>query len=91
MVPIALVPEYLCALDIAVTPRAAAHASPMKLMEYMAAGLPIVAPDLPAILSAIGEGRAGVFPAGDFAATSRGSSLRTGLCARPSAADRAAR
>lgn len=37
----------LDAVDIAVQPRAVAYASPLKLVEYMAAGKPIVAPDQP--------------------------------------------
>jgi glycosyltransferase involved in cell wall biosynthesis len=67
MVPITKVPEYLAAVDIAVIPTAAQHASPMKLMEYMGAGLPIVAPDLPSIRAALeGEEMAAIFPAGDM-------------------------
>ena len=67
MVPITEVPDYLAALDMAVIPSAAQHASPMKLMEYMGAGLPIVAPDLPSIRAAIkGEHMAAIFPAGDM-------------------------
>lgn len=69
MVPLSAVPEHLSVLDIAVIPSAAPHASPMKLMEYMAMGLPIVAPDLPSIRAAVpGDGLARIFPAGDMAA-----------------------
>lgn len=69
MQPIDAVPDLLAALDIAVVPSAAAHASPMKLIEYMAMGLPVVAPDLPSIRAAIEDGRTGrLFPAGDMAA-----------------------
>ena len=67
MLPIDAVPDLLAALDIAVVPSAAAHASPMKLIEYMAMGLPIVAPDLPSIRAAIADGKTGrLFPAGDM-------------------------
>lgn len=66
MRPIDAVPDLLSALDIAVVPNAAIHASPMKLIEYMAMGLPIVAPDLPSIRAAVGEGMGLIFPAGDM-------------------------
>ena len=68
MRPIDEVPDLLSALDIAVVPNAAIHASPMKLIEYMAMGLPIVAPDLPSIRAAVGEGMGRIFPADDMAA-----------------------
>ncbi|GEM_PF-132213 len=68
MVPITEVPDYLSAVDIAVIPSAAQHASPMKLMEYMGAGLPIVAPDLPSIHAAADDTMAAIFPAQDFGA-----------------------
>ena len=38
-------PTYLAAIDIAVQPRALYYASPLKIVEYMAAGCAIVAPD----------------------------------------------
>jgi glycosyltransferase involved in cell wall biosynthesis len=38
-------PEYLSAIDIAVQPEVTPYASPLKLMEYMALGRTIVAPD----------------------------------------------
>jgi glycosyltransferase involved in cell wall biosynthesis len=81
MLPIEEVPGVLSALDIAVIPSAAPHASPMKLIEYMALGLPIVAPDLPSIRAALESGDEGkgvsdaegrelglLFPAGDMGA-----------------------
>ncbi|MGH7078425.1 MAG: glycosyltransferase family 4 protein, partial [Acetobacteraceae bacterium] len=43
------VPETLAGFDIALQPHALAYASPLKLFEYMAAGLAIVAPDQPNI------------------------------------------
>jgi glycosyltransferase involved in cell wall biosynthesis len=39
------VPDYLAAIDIAMIPACATHASPMKLVEFMALGLPVIAPD----------------------------------------------
>lgn len=43
------VPKTLAEFDIALQPHALAYASPLKLFEYMAAGLAIVAPDQPNI------------------------------------------
>ena len=43
------VPAYVAALDVALQPRATAYACPMKLLEYMAMGRCIVAPDQPNI------------------------------------------
>lgn len=47
IVPRDRVPALLDAVDIALQPRAVAYASPLKLVEYMAAGKAIVAPDQP--------------------------------------------
>jgi glycosyltransferase involved in cell wall biosynthesis len=67
MLPIDEVPACLAVFDIAVIPKAAAHASPMKLIEYMAMGHPIVAPDLPSIKAALMDGSMGrLFPSGDM-------------------------
>lgn len=38
--------QFVAAIDIAVSPRATFYASPMKLLEYMAMGKAIVAPDM---------------------------------------------
>jgi glycosyltransferase involved in cell wall biosynthesis len=38
-------PGIVAALDVALLPGAPAYASPLKLYEYLAAGLPVVAPD----------------------------------------------
>ncbi len=43
------VPQLLESFDIALQPHALSYASPLKLFEYMAAGLAIVAPDQPNI------------------------------------------
>lgn len=48
-VPHAEVPGYLRAFDVALQPDVTAYASPLKLVEYMAAGCAIVAPDRPNI------------------------------------------
>jgi len=44
------VPAHLAAMDIALQPAVTAYASPLKLFEYMAAGLAVVAPAQPNIL-----------------------------------------
>ncbi len=49
----ARVSAHLAALDIAVQPDVALHASPMKLFEYLAHGLAIVAPDCASIRSVL--------------------------------------
>lgn len=41
------IPELLCAFDVGLVPAINPYASPLKLHEYMAAGLPSVAPDQP--------------------------------------------
>ncbi len=43
-VPHGGVPSYLAAMDIGLIPRVVEYASPLKLFEYLAAGLPVVAP-----------------------------------------------
>jgi glycosyltransferase involved in cell wall biosynthesis len=69
-VPYADIPAHVAAMDIAVV----AHdhtgvASPMKLLEYMAMGRPVVAPRLGNILDVVADGETGVlFPPGDAAA-----------------------
>jgi glycosyltransferase involved in cell wall biosynthesis len=61
------VPAHLAALDIALQPRATAYACPMKLVEYMAMGRCIVAPDQPNIRELLSDGiSARLFPPGDY-------------------------
>ena len=43
-------------MDIAVSPRATFYASPMKILEYMAMGIPTVAPDMPNITDMVTDG-----------------------------------
>lgn len=69
------VPSLLASMDLAVAPYPPAsefYFSPMKLYEYMAAGLPIVAAAIGQIMKAIDPGITGVLcPPGDIAAWAR--------------------
>lgn len=87
------VPQHLAAFDIALQPAVTAYASPLKLMEYMAAARPIVAPDAPNIretLSAddaflIKEGdQAGLYAALDALIADPSLRVRYGAAARAS-------
>jgi glycosyltransferase involved in cell wall biosynthesis len=66
-VPHSKMPDHLATLDIAVVPdERTGVASPMKLLEYMAMGLAVVAPDLPNIRDIVTPGIDGmVFRSGD--------------------------
>jgi glycosyltransferase involved in cell wall biosynthesis len=69
MLPHDEVPDCLELLDIAVIPYSNLHGSPMKLMEFMAMGLPAVAPDLPPVREVLRDGETGcIFPDGDMPA-----------------------
>jgi glycosyltransferase involved in cell wall biosynthesis len=59
-VPHGDMPQYVAALDIGVSPRTTFYASPMKVLEYMAAGLAVVAPRLPNLQDLITDGVNGV-------------------------------
>jgi glycosyltransferase involved in cell wall biosynthesis len=50
------VPQWLTAFDVAVQPDVVSYASPLKLLEYMAAGRAIVAPDRPNIRELLTDG-----------------------------------
>ncbi len=73
-VPPERVPVWLAALDVGTIPFPFTHhfaecASPMKLFEYLAAGLPIVASDLPAITEVLVDGETALLtPAADVEA-----------------------
>ncbi|RZL03742.1 MAG: glycosyltransferase [Rubrivivax sp.] len=63
------VPGLLAAMDMAVLPSAGDYTSPVKLFEFMACGVPPVAPDFQPIREVLDEGRTGwMFPAGNLAA-----------------------
>jgi glycosyltransferase involved in cell wall biosynthesis len=56
IVPHESIPERLAAMDVALQPDVVPYASPLKLMEYMAAGRAIVAPDRPNIREVVQDG-----------------------------------
>jgi glycosyltransferase involved in cell wall biosynthesis len=60
-VPHAEVPEYLHLIDIAVQPAANEYCCPMKILEYMAMGKPVVAPRQENILELLREGEEAVY------------------------------
>lgn len=61
------VPAHIAAFDIALQPRATAYACPMKLLEYMATGRCIIAPDQGNIREVLSEGvSARLFPPEDY-------------------------
>jgi len=72
--PPARVPLYLAAADLAVVPNrshraiSARHTSPLKIFEAMAAGVPLVATDLPSLREILTDGRDAVLAAPDDAA-----------------------
>ena len=60
-VPHAEVPRYLDLVDIAVQPAANEYCCPMKILEYMALGKPVVAPRQENIVELLKEGEEAVF------------------------------
>jgi glycosyltransferase involved in cell wall biosynthesis len=67
-VPPGRVPELLAGCDVAVLPGTNDYGHPMKLLEYAAAGLPTVAPDVPSVREMVEDGLPAVlFPEGDVA------------------------
>lgn len=66
------VPAFLDAFDVALQPHATAYASPLKLFEYLARGVPVIAPAQANILEVLEHGRSGhLFQPGDDAAFAR--------------------
>ncbi|MFC1771777.1 glycosyltransferase family 4 protein [Pseudomonadota bacterium] len=50
------IPRFLAAFDIAVFPFTNAYCSPLKLFEYLGAGLPTIGPDTPAVREVFRDG-----------------------------------
>jgi glycosyltransferase involved in cell wall biosynthesis len=71
-VPYERIPAYLAALDLAVAPYASSeqfYFSPLKLVEYLAAGLPVVAADVGDLAHCVRPGETGwLYPPGDVEA-----------------------
>lgn len=64
-------PVWVAACDIGVVPASNDYGQPMKLMDYGAAGIPSVAPDLAPVREVVEQGVTGVlFPPGDLWALS---------------------
>lgn len=60
--------EYISCFDIAISPHATPYSSPMKILEYMAMGKAILAPDMPNIRDLITQEKSGLlFQADDSA------------------------
>jgi glycosyltransferase involved in cell wall biosynthesis len=71
-VPHERVPALVAALDIGVMPHSNFYGSPLKVIEWMAAGRAIVAPDLPPLRDVIVNGTEGLlFPPRDGVALTR--------------------
>ena len=56
-VPHSLVADYTFSIDVAVHHHANAYQCPLKLLEYMASGLPVVGPDIPFVRKNFTHGR----------------------------------
>jgi glycosyltransferase involved in cell wall biosynthesis len=83
-VPPARVPALLAGADIGLAPYrpdAPTYFSPLKLFEYLAAGLATVVADLPAVSAIVGPDTAVVIPRGDTVALAEAVAA---LCAAPS-------
>lgn len=81
VVPRKQIPELVAAFDVALQPAVTPYASPLKLVEYLALGKPVVAPRVPNIEEILVHDRnALLFDPGDVAAL--GSAL-TRICADP--------
>jgi glycosyltransferase involved in cell wall biosynthesis len=67
--------SHVAAMDICVSPRATFYASPMKILEYLAMGKAVVAPDMDNIRDIISHGRTGILFAPQ-SASAMGDALR---------------
>lgn len=91
--PKAMVPKYLAAADILLLPNSARSeesvrfTSPIKLFEYLASGVPIIASDLPSIRDVVDDTSVQFVPADDPIALAQ--AIRTSLIYPSEAAVRA--
>ncbi len=58
--PHAAIPQYLAAMDIGLLLDSNAYGSPMKIFEYWAMGLPVVAPSVAPVLEVLRDGETGL-------------------------------
>lgn len=66
------VARHIAAFDVAIQPHVVEYASPLKLIEYLAMGRAIIAPDTPNIRELLADGRNGLlFEAGNKASLRR--------------------
>jgi glycosyltransferase involved in cell wall biosynthesis len=85
-IPHERVPDYVSLFDVAVSPRATFYASPMKVMEYMALGKPVVVPGTPNFLDIIDNRSEGItFEDGNAASLEQAMS---DLCRDPALRER---
>ncbi len=93
-IPSDLLPAHQLACDAALIPAINAYASPLKLFDALAAGVPTLAPDQPNLREVVRDGETAVlFPPGDASAMADGlARLATdqGFAARIGAAGRRA-
>jgi len=59
LVPRDQIAEYISAFDVALQPRVTRYASPLKLFEYLAMGVAVIAPDQPNIREVLAHGKTG--------------------------------
>jgi glycosyltransferase involved in cell wall biosynthesis len=86
------VPGLLAAMDMAILPSAGDYTSPVKLFEFMACGVPPVAPDFLPIQEVLVEDRTGwMFPAGNLEVAARSVLQRSQNAAELSRVGKAAR
>jgi glycosyltransferase involved in cell wall biosynthesis len=71
-IPHDLLPQYVSLFDIAVQPTANEYCCPMKILEYMAMGKPILAPRQENILDILRDSEAYLFEPGSTAALASG-------------------
>jgi len=90
--PHAAIPELLPAFDVALVPAINPYASPLKLFEYMAASLPVIAPDQPNLREVLSDGEDALLVQSGEVEPMRAALVRCsepGLAARLGAAARA--
>lgn len=80
-VPHADIPAHVAAFDIGVSPRATFYASPMKVPEYMAAGVAVVGPATGNLRDLMDDGTTGLLFTPDDVGALADVLLRLGSCA----------